>query len=131
MFKTSIKTVFIPWKCVIIKRGQLLLLPQVMEVSESKSYESFALLALFLLQGAALSLRPLLQLLSSLLPLPFLLLSLSLELLWHFLLRYHTLALNPCGRMRCVHASLYLLSYISIQSSTAQLPYNFCYYFSN
>lgn len=67
MLKTLIKTVSIPRKCVIIKRGQLLLLPQVMEVSESIYYESFALLALFLLHWTTLSLRPLLQLLSSLL----------------------------------------------------------------
>lgn len=35
-FKTLIKTTFIPWKCLTMKRVQLPLLPQVTEVSKSK-----------------------------------------------------------------------------------------------
>lgn len=71
-----------------MKRDQLLLLPQVTEVSESKYCESFDLLALFLITPSytfPMATAPA-PFLSSSFPLPFLLLSLSLELLWYYIL---------------------------------------------
>jgi len=123
-FKTLIKPAFIPWKCLTMKRVQLPLLPQVMEVSESK-YSG-----IFCFAGPVLNHTEqhcecghCLFSFSSLLPLP------SLELLCYMCRHYTLTEGRRYGRV-CLYPRLKPWA-IFIKSSTVQLQYHFCYYFRN
>lgn len=120
-FKTLIKTAFIPWKCLTMKRVQLPLRPQVMEVSESKHLGIFCFAGPVLNHSELMpSVWPLLILFSSALPLR------SLELL-HYMCKCYILMGGRGGGHVCLYPRI---KPSAILPRAPQLQY-FCHCFRN